>query len=274
MKFKLFVVLVAIASLSSSSIAVQKNGSTSVAATTGQAIGEGVKAFMSSTFPSGSALLTLVQSWLSKKLNNEQKQDLTTKADAQKQTIDSNLSSAKTKIQTAADTLKLTSVVLYHTNNAASELSAMLAILDTSSTASLPFSQLNEHWNNVKGELSALKDDNVLQNARSAITDTAVANALQGLDNVTRGPIANVNDNLKPAGNKAVLRANLTKILNASVDFNNLGVILLGSTGTEITRAINDVTKAGGQSQLDQTAASVVSKANTKLEQQIGGSQQ
>ena len=51
----------------------------------------------------------------------------------------------------------------------------------------------------------------------------------------------------------------------ATSNFNNLAIVLLGSTGTEITKAINNFNKAGGASQLDELAEKTTDKARALI---------
>jgi hypothetical protein len=236
------------------------------ASTTGKAIASGLNGFLSVAFPAASTIVTLVQNWLSKKLDDKQQKQVTTGATQKQTEVDKQLADAKASIQDAANTLKLTSAVLYRTNKATADVTAMIAILDTTRAQDpLPFSRLNQKWSDAKAELSGLKADSTLQKARAAITDTAVSNALQGLDDVTGGPVSNVNDNMKPTGDHGILREELNKILSATVDFNNLGVVLLGSTGTEITKVIGNSKVAGGGSALDLITEKAVQEAALAL---------
>lgn len=237
-----------------------------VASTTEKAIASGLNGFLSVAFPAASSIVTLVQNWLSKKLDDKQQKQVTAGATQKQTEVDKQLADAKASIQDAANTLKLTSAVLYRTNKATANITAMIAILDTTSPqAPLPFPRLNEQWNNAKGELAGLKQDSTLQKARTAITDTAVSNALQGLDDVTGGAVSNVNDNMKPTGDRAILREELTTIVSATIDFNNLGVVLLGSTGTEISKVIGNSKVAGGGSDLDQLTEKAIVEATSAL---------
>jgi hypothetical protein len=241
---------------------------------TGQAIGNGVKGFLNTVFPGGASILSLVQGLLTKKLSNDQQSQLKTAADNKRAAAggapskdDKPPTASINELQNAADTLKLVSVVLYHTNRAAVEINAMLAVLDTT-PGKLPLDQLGAHWNNAEGDLTALRDDNTLQNTRKSVTDISVSNALQALDGVTKtnaGPLKTIDANMKPDGNRIILRDQLKNVLDIAVSFNDLGVLLLGSTGTEVTRAIADFKSAGGGSKLDEEAEAAVRNAQEKL---------
>jgi hypothetical protein len=243
---------------------------------TGQAIGNGVKGFLNTVFPTGTSILTLVQSWLTKKLSGDQQNQLKTAADAQRAKAggapakDDKLPTANiNELQNAANTLKLVSVVLYHTNRAAVEINAMLAVLDTT-PGKLPFAQLGKHWDNAEGDLTALKQDNTLRDTRSSVTDISVSSALQALDGVTTtaaGPLKTIEANMKPDGDRSILREELKNVLDITVEFNNVGVLLLGSTGTEVTRAIADFKAAGGASPLDAETEVAIGGAKDALKQ-------
>ena len=234
---------------------------------TGQAIGNGVKSFVDTVFPGGSALLTLVQGWLTKKLSPQQAQQVQQAADQQKkQAIDPKVKAALTDIQTAANTMKLTSVVLYRTNLASNRIAAMLAIIDQSNPGSpLPMATLQDRWNDAKAALSSLKTDKTLADARAAITDISVVNSMQGLDDALGGAIVSVDGNLKPDGDRSILRQRLQQIFDAATGFSNLGVVLLGSTGTEITTTISNITVAGGGSDLDEVTSQSLAKAQAAV---------
>jgi hypothetical protein len=234
---------------------------------TGQAIGNGVKSFIDTIFPGGSALLTLLQGWLSKKLNPQQSQQVQKAADQQKQqVIDPKVKSALADIQRGANTMKVTSVALYRSQVASNRLSAMIAIIDQASPGtSLPFANLGSRWNDAKAALSSLKNDKTISDARSAITDVAVLDSLQGLDDATGGPVATIDANLKPDGDRPTLRQALQQILAATTAFDNIGVVLLGSTGSEITTVISNITAAGGGSSLDQVTTETLIQAKAAL---------
>jgi hypothetical protein len=229
---------------------------------------------LNTIFPGGASILNLVQGWLTKKLSNDQQKQLTTAADQQRSKAGGAPSKSDklptadiNELQNAADTLKLVSVVLYHTNRAAVEINAMLAVLDTT-PGKLPFAQLSAHWNNAEGDLTALRDDNTLQNTRKSVTDISVSNALQALDGITKtsaGPLKTIDTNMKPDGDRSILRDQLKDVLDKTVAFNDLGVLLLGSTGTEVTRAIADFKSAGGASKLDEEAEAATKNAQEEL---------
>lgn len=267
MKIRAMILMVLLFSMCTETMYTQP--ASTAANATGKAIGAGLQGFLNVAFPAASTLVTLVQNWLTKKLDDKQEKQVTAGATQKQTEVDKQLADAKASIQNAADTLKLTSAVLYQTNKATANITAMLAILDTTrSDAVLPFGRLNQQWNDAKGELAGLSENSTLQKARAAITDTAVSNALQGLDDVTAGkggPIENVNDNMKPAGDRGILREELNKILSATVDFNNLGVVLLGSTGTEITKVIGNSKSAGGGSDFDQAVDAAVKDATLAM---------
>lgn len=244
----------------------QTQQTTTPGSATGTAIGNGVKSFINALFPSGTALVDLVQGWLKKKLSPDQSADLKKNADAQIKKVSPDPVSAQTSLQNAADTLKLASVALGRTTKAASNTAAMIAIIETTNPkTALPMSRLAQQWNDAKSQIQGLKEDDTLKNARAAVKDIAVSNALVGLDDILHGPIDTITTNLKPDGDRIILLEQLRRFLDAAVNFNSLGVVLLGSTGTEITRGINDVTKAGGASMLDQMTLEVVRNANTQL---------
>jgi hypothetical protein len=241
---------------------------TTAGSATGTAIGVGVKSFLDAAFPAGSTLLTLIQGWLSKKLTPTQQTEVKNGADAKKTDAakDPLIKPDVQNILDAAQTLELTSVVLSDTNNAAVKASSMIAILDTTKpTADLPLPKLKSLWEDLKGDLSALNEDSTLTKARAATTDIAVIGAFQDLERASKGPVGTVNDNLAPKGDRGELRDALQKIVDATSQFNNLAVVLLGSTGTEITKSVNDFSKAGGASKLDDMTDKAVSAARSSI---------
>jgi hypothetical protein len=239
----------------------------------GTAIGNGVKAFMGAAFPAGSSLLTLIQSWLTKKLSPQQQTEVAKGADTAAQNAKtsptSKVAPQVAAMQNAAQVLQYTSVVLFHANNATVIASSMLSTVNAiGPSEKLPLSDLGSKRDDLKTELSALDPNGNLAKNRPTISDTAVLGALQQLEQVTptnSGPFETVQDNLTANGDRSVLRSALEKIVTMTEQFNNLATVLLGSTGTEISTAVNDFKSAGGSSKLDQITEDALNQAKAKI---------
>jgi hypothetical protein len=89
-----------------------------VASTTGKAIASRLNRFLSVTFPAASSTVTLVQKWFSKTLDDKQQKQVTAAATQIQAEVNTPLATAKASIQAPANTLTLTSAVLYRTNKA------------------------------------------------------------------------------------------------------------------------------------------------------------
>jgi hypothetical protein len=241
----------------------------------GKAIGNGVKAFANSVFPGATPLLDLLGTWLKAKLTpkDADKAKLTPqqadqiKAGAQdlQKEQSKSLTDAKAQLQTAADVFKLTALILGRTAEASANILAMQALLDQNQDAlNLPMAYINEKWTNAKGQLIGIDSDPVIQEARKNIADSSVQNALLGLSKILKGPITNVSDNLGPKGSRKILDRNLTGIKTELDNFNRIGVVLLGSSGTAIDKILN--LKALGGSQLDQQLEQTIRNAGKKMQ--------
>jgi hypothetical protein len=262
-----FTLLVSMIVYCDDTVGRQSNTQTKSTAT-GTAIGTGLNAFLSAAFPAGTALLGLLQSWLTKKLNPAQATEVTKGADTKKAAApnDPALKQQVQDVQDAAQTLELTSVVLWQTNDAAANASSMLAIVNnTKSTDELPLSQLQKLENDLDGDFTLLKENGALVKAEAATTDIAVRGAFQNLQKATLGPLKTISQNLNPKGDRGILKESLQNVVVATSNFNNLAIVLLGSTGTEITKAINNFNKAGGASQLDELAEKTTGKARALI---------
>lgn len=236
---------------------------------TGTAIGNGFNAFFKAAFPEGSTLVNLIQGWLKKKLNGDQQTQVKNGADAKSKAPlnDPVIKAAVEKLQNAGQVFEYCSVLLDHSNHATITASSMLATLKATKPGDPMPADFTPNWNSTKAELDAMSEDGVLSKVRAATTDVSVIGALQQLERASKAPVTTLDSMINGKENagkpldRDTAHDQLTQIVSATSQFNNLATALLGSTGIELIKETGDLTKSGGSSDLTSLAQTSVERA-------------